>query len=109
MEAGQAPFDLEAWMEAALRLGEPQKASEQAQQMLRATSTLPTGAGVLLGIALLMEGQIDQAKGAFAEAVQRLQRSWPPRHAIPAERWSLLCTLVDDETLRQEVGTYFEH
>jgi hypothetical protein len=99
---------LAVWIEAALRLGEAEKADERLQELTSSNQMVPAGVITLSGIAKLMLGDVEQAVEQFERVVDRLRRAWPSRHKIPADRWELLTTLVPDAEGKDRVKDYFE-
>ena len=91
-----------------MRLGEPAKVSEWAQQAQPLAYVHGIGELALVGIAHLMQGDIAQAQEWFAEATTRLQRRWPPRNTLSARHWALLTDLVTDQAAVQSVASYFD-
>jgi tetratricopeptide (TPR) repeat protein len=99
--------DLEAWMEAALRLDEPAEADSLAFEQSANGQLLSVNAITLRGIAKLMMDDVEEAEKQFQDATDRLRRAWPSRRQISAEQWALLTSLyAERETLRRLAG-YF--
>jgi tetratricopeptide (TPR) repeat protein len=100
--------DIETWILAALRLGEPKRAIELEQGMMEPGLVAPVVLAVTLGIAHAMVDEIAEAQSWFGRAILRLQRSWPSRDKIPAHLWTLLTSLVADKETQQSLTAYFE-
>jgi tetratricopeptide (TPR) repeat protein len=92
----EADIDIEAFMEAALRLGTPQVADEAAQTLFLSGEMISVRAQVLRGIAKLMLDQPDLAQTHFEQALLRFERSSRIRSGLAADQWELLTTLVPD-------------
>jgi tetratricopeptide (TPR) repeat protein len=99
---------LAVWIEAALRLGEAEKADERLEKVVSETQMVPVGVIVLRGIAKLMLGDVEQAIEEFGRVLERLQRAWPSRDKIPADRWELLTALVPNAERQDRIKDYFE-
>lgn len=95
----------EAWVEAVLRLGNPDPALEALQELLRhyASPRLL----VLSGIGWAMRGDGELASGLFQRAINLLRRMRPPQQKLDSADWRLLDSLVDDEELQTAVKPYF--
>jgi tetratricopeptide (TPR) repeat protein len=107
-EIDSSAGDVEAWMEAALRLDLPAQADGIVQELSLQGETLSVQAGVLHGIAKLMLGELASAEGLFEQAVRRLERGWPARTEIPAVFWDLLTLVVADQESTRRAAPYFE-
>jgi len=108
MKAGTSGTAIEAWLEAAVRLREPAKVTEWAQQAQPLAYVQGIGELALVGIAHAMQGDTAQAQEWFREATTRLQRRWPPRSTLSARHWALLTDLVKDQEAVQSVASYFD-
>jgi tetratricopeptide (TPR) repeat protein len=96
------------WIEAALRLGEPQRAAE-AEEMLSARETsISVREGILLGIAHAMLDEVDEAKTWFEGTIGRLRRGWPVKEAIEKAHWTLLTSVVSNQETIQALAGYFD-
>jgi tetratricopeptide (TPR) repeat protein len=100
--------DATPWIEAALRLGEPQRATEAEEMLLERDSRISADEAVALGIAHAMLDEIEDAKGWFEQVIARLKRGWPVRSKIGAEQWSLLTSVVTDQETVQALADYFD-
>ena len=108
MEVGNSGPEIEAWLEAAMRLGEPAKVTEWAEQLQPRDYVRGVNELVLVGIAYLMQGNLAQAQEWFREATVRLRRRWPPRETLPSRYWALLTALVTDQEMQQSVASSFD-
>lgn len=99
---------LAAWIEAALRLGEPARADDRLAELASGNEAIPAGVVALHGIAKLMLGDVEQATERFEQVVARLRRGWPSRDKIPVDRWALLTSLVPDAGVQESVKRYFD-
>ena len=100
--------DRAAWVEAALRLGEPARADNRLTKLASSDRAIPASIITLHGIAKLMLGEVQEATERFEGVVTRLRRAWPSRSKIPADRWSLLTSLVSDRERQESVKGYFD-
>jgi hypothetical protein len=98
----------EAWVKAALYLGEPERAIEWAEAQTARSLLTSTDALVAVGIAHAMVGQVDAARAWFGRALLNLKRAWPSRDTIPAAEWTLLTSLVSDQEVLQDLTDLFE-
>jgi len=108
MEVDEGESDVEAWMEAALRLGEPEKVIDLEGDVLVRSAPDSVEGAILMGIAYAMLDEVEDAAEWFDQATLRFQRAWPSRDKIPAEKWTLLTSLVSDEGTLQSVAAYFD-
>jgi hypothetical protein len=98
---------LAAWVEAALRLGEPARVDERLTDRSSGNQGLPASVVALHGMAKLMMGEVEEATSRFEGVTARMRRAWPSRDRMPADRWKLLCTLVPDAERRALVKDFF--
>ena len=98
---------VEAWMEAAMRLNRPEEVVDLAEKF-SAESRSTRDTAILLGIAHAMRGDVDVARKWLDRVVTYLQRSWPSRDKIPADKWSVLGPMLSDEQVKQSLATYFD-
>jgi tetratricopeptide (TPR) repeat protein len=108
MEPNDSGPELEAWLEASLRLGEPARVTEWAQKAQSAAYIQGIGELALVGIAHLMQGNAAQTHVWFEEAITRLRRRWPPQTTLPARYWALLTLLATDYEAVQNVAHCFD-
>jgi tetratricopeptide (TPR) repeat protein len=101
----EEPVDVEAKMEAALRLGNPQRADELAQTRFLSGEVISVRAEVLRGIAKLMLEQPDLAQAHLNQALLRQKRGSRLRSGLAADQWALLTNLVPDP----EQTAHLEH
>jgi hypothetical protein len=99
---------LAAWVEAALRLGEPASVEEKLAAWSSGSQALPARVVAMHGMAKLMMGQIEQAIDSFDQVIARMRRAWPSRDKMPAEHWALLTALVPDVESQERVKSYFD-
>jgi tetratricopeptide (TPR) repeat protein len=99
---------LAAWVEAALRLGEPARVEERLAEWSSGGQALPASVVAMHGIAKLMMGQVEQAVDIFEQVIARMRRAWPSRDKMPADRWALLTALVPDVAIQERVKGYFD-
>jgi tetratricopeptide (TPR) repeat protein len=100
--------DATPWIEAAIRLGEPQLAIEAEEVLLERDAPSSVDEGVALGIAYAMLDRVDDARAWFEQVVRRLQRDWPVRDRIDARQWALLTSVVTNQETVQALADCFE-
>ena len=100
--------DVEAWMEAALRLGVPQRADELAQGLFLSGELLSIRATVLRGIAKLMLDQRALAETHLEQALLRFRRNSRSRAGLAADQWVLLTQLVPDPAQTAGLARFFD-
>jgi len=100
--------DVEAIMEAALRLGAPQAADELAQTLFLSGEMISVRAEVLRGIAKLLLDQPDLAQTHLEQALLRFRRSTRSRSGLAADQWELLTTLVPDSESTANLARFFD-
>jgi tetratricopeptide (TPR) repeat protein len=108
MEIDEQGTGIEAWIEAALRLGEPQKAVDLDGSMFDRSTPVSIKVTVLMGTAYAMLDEVQDAGEWFDQALVRLQRGWPSRDKVPATEWALFASLVSNEDIVQRMAAYFE-
>ena len=108
MDIADQDIDAAVWIEAALRLGEPERAIES-EPILTGENTVPSvDTATVLGIAYAMLDQIEDAKRWFDVVVQRLRRGWPATYKIEKHGWKLLNSLVPNQETVQVLADYFD-
>lgn len=90
----ESDADVEAMMEAALRLGKPEAAENLAKTLFLSGEPISVRAEVLRGIAKLMLEQPDLARIHFTQALLRFRRSSRLRSGLAADQWQLLTQLL---------------
>ena len=108
MEVGKEELALDAWIEAALRLGKPEQVTARTSELDDQETTLSDPIIVMIGIAHTMLGNVQEAQARFQDLIRRLERRWPSRDRIPFKNWALLTSLVSEEEKLQAVAPYFE-
>jgi tetratricopeptide (TPR) repeat protein len=95
----------ECWVEAVLRLGDPEPALERLQDLLvqRATPRL----FVLAGIAWAMREDEQVAAALFQQAINQLRRRRPPKQKLDSADWRLLDSLVAGDEIKTALKPYF--
>lgn len=100
--------NVEVWMEAALRLGEPAKVIEVVEKVLSPRYVMSGKTMILTAIAYVLLDKIDEAKRWLELVVTRLRRAWPSRDKIPADDWALVTSLSPSEESLRQVASFFE-
>jgi tetratricopeptide (TPR) repeat protein len=103
------PSDFEyghdAWVEAVLRLGDPDPALEWLQESLPRYGTVRLL--VLSGIGWAMRNDPEVAAALFQQAINLLRRRRPPKQKLDRADWQLLDSLVADEETKPPLKSYF--
>jgi tetratricopeptide (TPR) repeat protein len=107
-DEGTEDVDVEATMEAALRLGMPERVDELAQGYFLAGELLSIRAEVLRSIAKLMLGQADQARAGLEQALLRFRRGSRLQVGLAADLWGLLTELIPDPAQTAGLVRFFE-
>lgn len=107
MDVERDNADVAAWIEAALRLGDPARACDAEETMSDGKTTISINAVIGLGIAHAMLDQVAEAKARFDQVVRRLQRGWPAADKIESDKRELFQSLVTSEETVQALAHYF--
>lgn len=103
------PSDFEyghdAWVEAVLRLGNPDPALEWLQESLPRYGT--PRLLVLSGIGWAMRGDPETATKLFQQAINILRRQRPPKQKLDRADWQLLDSLVAEDEIKTPLKSYF--
>jgi tetratricopeptide (TPR) repeat protein len=100
--------DATSWIEAAIRLGEPQRAAEAEEALLERDTATSVHEATALGIACAMLDEVDEAKAWFDQVVGRLKRGWPVKHKIDSRQWTLLTSVATNQETVQALADYFD-
>jgi tetratricopeptide (TPR) repeat protein len=95
----------DCWVEAVLRLGDPESALDALEALLQEDPT--PRLLILSGIAHAMVDDGESAALAFEEAIAWLRRQHPPRSKLDSADWLLLDRLVADPELKAPLKRYF--
>jgi tetratricopeptide (TPR) repeat protein len=95
----------DAWTEAALRIGDSDRAIEQLRLLLGRFGT--PRLVVLSGMAWAMKGDAALAAALFQRAVEMKRRGRPPKTKLDSADWHLLDALVANEQVKAPLRTYF--
>jgi tetratricopeptide (TPR) repeat protein len=98
-------YGYESWMEAVLRLGNPDIALERVQELMMRFGT--PRVLVLAGIAWAMKANARLAATYFQESIGLLRRGRQPKQKIDSADWRLLDSLVADDRVKAELKPYF--
>lgn len=96
------------WIEAAIRLGEPQRAIEAEETFRERDAGISVDEAAALGIAHAMLDEVDEAKAWFEQIIERQKRGWPVKHKIDSQQWTLLTSVVTDQETVQALADYFD-
>jgi tetratricopeptide (TPR) repeat protein len=95
----------DAWVEAVLRLGDPDPALEWLQESLPRYGTLRLI--VLSGIGWAMREDPEMAAKLFQQAISILRRRRPSKQKLDRADWQLLSSLVSDDEIKTPLKSYF--
>jgi len=95
----------DAWVEAVLRLGDPDPALEWLQENLPQYGS--PRLLVLSGIGWAMRHDGELAAALFQQAISLHQRGRPPKQKLDSTDWRLLDSLVTDDELKTGLRRYF--
>ena len=95
----------DAWVEAVLRLGDPDPALEWLQASLAEIGT--PRLFVLSGIGWAMREDAELAAVLFQRAINLQRRERPPKQKLQSADWRLLDSLVADDEIKSPLKTYF--
>jgi tetratricopeptide (TPR) repeat protein len=95
----------ESWVEAVLRLGDPDPVLKRMQELLVRYGT--PRLLVLAGIAWAMKGNVEAATTYFQQAIGLLRRGRPPKQKLDSADWRLLDSLVADDEVKPSLKPYF--
>jgi tetratricopeptide (TPR) repeat protein len=105
MNAADFEYGHDAWVEAVLRLGDPDPALEWLQQYLPQFGS--PRLLILSGIGWAMRQDGELAAKLFQQAIDFLQRGRPPKQKLDSTDWRLLDSLVTDDELKAGLKRYF--
>ncbi|MBN1640626.1 MAG: hypothetical protein JXA09_05260 [Anaerolineae bacterium] len=86
--------DVEAWLEAALRVGEPQRVLEYESEIPRGGPSLAISSALMMVAAHSLLGHDEEVQTWLAEIVRHLDRGWPTLGSIDERRMQFLRSLV---------------
>jgi len=95
----------EAWMEAVLRVGDPQPVLDWLDDLLSGYGS--TRILILGGMAWAMSGKTETAGALLQRAVDLLRRERPPKSKLDSADWRLLTELVPYTEQRAALKPYF--
>jgi tetratricopeptide (TPR) repeat protein len=95
----------DAWVEAVLRLRDPDPALEWLQGALPAVGT--PRLLILSGIGWAMRQDGELAAVLFQQAINLLRRERPPKRKLDSADWRLLDSLIQDDALKTDLKPYF--
>jgi len=95
----------EAWMEAVLRVGDPQPVLDRLDELLSGYGS--TRMLILGGMAWAMSGKMETAGALLQRAIDLLRRERPPKTKLDSADWRLLTELVPYADRRTALRPYF--
>ena len=95
----------DSWAEAVLRLGDPEPALLQLQEMLAEDRT--PRLFVLAGIGWAMKGDRELAGSLLQQAINFSRWERPPKQKLDSADWRLLDSLVADDEVKTPLKAYF--
>ncbi len=105
MDPDEYEYGHDAWVEAVLRLGDPDPALEWLHEALPevATARLLT----LTGMGWAMRGDVEVAGTSFQTAINMGRIRQPQQQKLDSAEWRLLDSLVDDDEIKAPLKSYF--
>jgi tetratricopeptide (TPR) repeat protein len=105
LDPDEFEYGHDAWVEAVLRLGDPDPALEWLQESLPRYGT--PRLLVLSGIGWAMREDPEVAAALFQQAISILRRRRPPKQKLDRTDWQLLNSLVADDEIKTPLKSYF--
>jgi len=105
MDPGAHEYGHDAWVEAVLRLGDPDPALEWLQDALPRFGT--PRLLVLSGIGWAMRRDPEVAAALFQQAISMQRYGRPRQKKLDSADWRLLDELVADDEIKAPLRTYF--
>jgi tetratricopeptide (TPR) repeat protein len=105
LDPDEFEYGHDAWVEAVLRLGNPDPALEWLQESLGRVGT--PRLLILSGIGWAMRKDGEMASKLFQYAINVLRRVRPPKQKLDGADWRLLDSLVRDDELKKTLKPYF--
>ena len=105
LDPSEFEYGHDAWVEAVLRLGDPDPALEWLQESLPEYGTLRLI--VLSGIGWAMRQDVELATALFQQAINMQRRQRPPKQKLDRADWQLLDLLVADKEIKAPLKSYF--
>jgi len=105
LEPGKYEYGHDAWVEAVLRLGNPDPALEWLQESLPRYGT--PRLLVLSAIGWAMRKDVELAQALFQQALNMMRRQRPPKQKLDRADWQLLDSLVPDNETKGPLKSYF--
>jgi len=105
LDPNEYQYGHDAWVEAVLRLGNPDPALEWLQDSLPRVGT--PRLLVLSGIGWAMRKDAELAGLLFQQAINMQRRQRPPKKKLDSTDWQLLDSLVKDEEVKTALKPYF--
>lgn len=105
LDPSESEYGHDAWVEAVLRLGNPDPALEWLQESLPKHGT--PRLIVLSGIGWAMRQDTELATVLFQQAISMLRRQRPPKQKLDSADWQLLDSLVADDETKAPLKSYF--
>lgn len=94
-----------AWLEATLRLGDPDAGLERFEELLAGE---PSARLFLLGgMGWAMKGELEPARVGFRVALEAMSRDYPPVYRFDSKDWRLLDQLVDAPEVKAQLKPHF--
>ena len=105
LDPDEFEYGHDAWVEAVLRLGDPEPALEWLQDSLPRYGT--PRLLVLSGIGWAMREDSELAGLLFQRAIDLRRRERPPKQKLDSADWRLLDSLVADDEIKTPLKSYF--
>lgn len=105
MDPTSFDYGYESWMEAVLRVGDPNPVLQRLPHLV--VRYLTPRLLVLTGIAWAMKGNARRAAAYLQQAIDLLRRDRPPKQKLSAADWRLLDSLVASGRVKTALKPYF--
>ena len=105
MDPDEYEYGHDAWVEAVLRLGDPDPALEWLEEALPEVGTARLLA--LTGMCWAMRGDVELAKVSFQTATKMHRIRQPQQQKLDSAEWRLLDSLVADDETKAPLKPYF--
>jgi tetratricopeptide (TPR) repeat protein len=94
-----------AWLEATLRLGDPDAGLDRFEELLTGESSARLF--LLGGMGWAMKGDLEAARVGFRVALEAMSRDYPPTYKFDSKDWRLLDQLVDTPETKAQLKAHF--
>lgn len=108
MDAHSEEADIAIWLEAALRLKEPERALKEVESLSEHGHPFSDRAHILVGIMHAMSDAPEDAREWFDRALQQMRKMGLPGDSLDGETRALFESLVTNPEIRQALASYWQ-